>query len=413
MDQKPIVVLKFGGTSLSDADTIRNSAKYAIREHETYRQVIVVVSAMAGETNRLLSMGRQFGHVLDTSRQREFDALVSTGEQVSAALMAMAIQEKGVAARSLTAHQIKIHTDNRFQSARIISIDSSELLRVLQQNMIAVVTGFQGIDSDGNIVTLGRGGSDTTAVALAVALNADSCKIYTDVKGVYTTDPTILPKSRLLKTLFFEEMIELASSGAKVLQIRSVELAMKNNMEIHVRSSISETPGTRVISERKGLETLTVTAIAHDDNQAKIAIVGLENYPDILSRVLEPLANANIVLDLITQNVGVDGKMTVSFTINECDLEASQKCLDSAISEGLSGDIFVERKLVKISAVGIGMRTHSGIAHKVFKLLNDQGIPILMGLSTEIKVSCIIPAEFRNQAIAVLHEGLELYKLGQ
>lgn len=407
----PIVVLKFGGTSLADSERICNSAKRVIASREAGSHIVVVVSAMAGETDRLLDMGMQFGPALNDPRQREFDALVSSGEQISAALMAMALQEQGIPALSLTAPQIKIHTDGRFQRARIRSIDTNELLSTLMRGTIAVVTGFQGIDHVGNVVTLGRGGSDTTGVALAVALGAKKCEIYTDVEGIYTADPSVIPDARKLRNIFFEEMIELASSGAGVLQIRSVELAMKYGMEIHVRSSFSEKEGTRVITKEKELEALVVTGVAHDDDQAKVTIVGLDNRPDILARVLEPLASYGIVLDLITQNIGVDGRMTVTFTLNDDDLERTKECLNSQINDLGSPEVRVESGLVKVSVVGIGMRTHAGVAQKVFALLSSKQIPILIGLSTEIKVSCVVPNECRNSAVEILHEGFELHKI--
>jgi aspartate kinase len=408
---KSIVVYKFGGTSLGNIERIRNAADRIITARKAEKPV-VVVSAMAGETNRLLALGAEFGPALNQSRQREFDALASTGEQVSAALMAMALQEAGIPARSLNAQQIKVHADNQFQKARIKSIDCDELLAALTRNEVAVVTGFQGVDDENNVVTLGRGGSDTTAVAFAVALKARSCEIFTDVEGVFTADPRIFPGAKKLKTIFFDEMIELASSGSKVLQIRSVELAMKNGMEIHVRSSFVKEEGTRVITEREDMEALVVAGVAHDDNQAKITIAGLDNRPDILARVLEPLAISNIVIDLITQNIGLDGKMTVTFTLNDSDLDMARDCLKSKIKELGAPDLMVERNLVKVSVVGIGMRSHSGVAQKVFALLSMKKIPILMALSTEIKVSCIVPTEYRNQAVAILHEGFELSKLG-
>jgi aspartate kinase len=404
---KPTMVYKFGGTSVADASRIRRAAARILSDRHRYRQV-VVVSAMAGETDRLLALGLQFGAALDTPRQREFDALVSTGEQVSAALMAMAFQEAGVPARSLTAHQAKVRADSKFQKARIKSIDCAELLASLRRGEIAVVTGFQGVDTEGNIVTLGRGGSDTTAVAFAVALGAKSCEIFTDVEGVFTADPRRVPSARKLKTVFFDEMIELASSGSKVLQIRSVELAMKSGMEIHVRSSFVEEEGTRVITENEDMEALVVTGLSHDDNQAKVTIIGLNDHPDILAKALEPLALSNIVIDLITQNIGLDNKMTVAFTLNDTDLELAKACLQSNLSCLGSPHVTVERELTKVSVVGIGMRTHSGVAQKVFALLSKMGIPIHMALSTEIKVSCLIPMNSRDTALAVLHKGFNL-----
>lgn len=400
-----LLVIKFGGTSVGSLDRIRATADRVARMFRSNQRLVVVVSAMAGETNRLLDMGRSITHSTTTEALREMDALAVTGEQVSAALLALALQEQGVPARSFTAHQVSIATDGRFQRARIRAIDSKPLLNCLNQGAICVVTGFQGTDGAGNLVTLGRGGSDTSAVAIAVALNAGLCEIYTDVDGVYTADPRCVPTARKIPALSYDEMLELASTGAKVLMIRSVELAMKRRLKLTVRSSFTEAPGTLIKDMNENLEDPVVTALSHDLRQAKVSITGLPGVSESLTMVLGPLADDDISVDFITQNVGADGRMSVAFSIEESHAKAAIESLQSHLSETkLPGLHFeVQPGLAKVSAVGIGMRTHAGVAHRVFSTLTSEGIPIHMALSTEIKVSCLIPSGECERALRVLH----------
>ncbi len=403
-----ILVQKYGGTSLGDVDRIRMAARRTANAVADGRSVIVVVSAMAGETNRLLKLAGCFGNGTDRQRLREVDALVATGEEVSAALMALALQSLGIRARSLTAHQVLLRCDGRFQNARIRSVDSVELLSLLETGSVAVVTGFQGIDDDGNVATLGRGGSDTTAVALAVAMRAEECEIFTDVEGVYTADPGVCPDARKLDRISSEDMLELASLGAKVMQIRSVELGKKGRIRIHVRSTFSDREGTYIMPEIDDLESPVVTGIACDANQAEVSIVGLEDRPDLLAKVFEPLAIDDISVDLISQNVGTDRTVTVTFTIEASRLDAARASIEPVVRDLGAREVLVDRDVAKVSAVGIGMRTHAGVAQKVFALLSGAGIPIRLAISTEIKVSCIIPSRHGEEAMRILHAGFGL-----
>ncbi|HEX5136526.1 MAG TPA: aspartate kinase [Planctomycetota bacterium] len=403
-----ILVQKFGGTSLADADRVLAAARRTARAVAEGWSVIVVVSAMAGETNRLLKLASQFGNGTDRRRLREVDALVATGEEVSAALMALALQSLDVRARSLTAHQVLLRCDGRFQNARIRSVDSEELRSLLEKGSVPVVTGFQGIDDEGNVATLGRGGSDTTAVALAVAISAEECEIFTDVEGVYTTDPNLCPEARKLHRIACEDMLELASLGAKVLQIRSVELAMKGTTRIHVRSTFTDREGTMITPGNNDLEAPVVTGIACDMNQARVTIVGLKDRPDLLAKVFEPLARDEISVDLITQNLAADGSVTVTFTLEANRLDAARTSIDPVVHELQGREAQVDRDVAKVSAVGIGMRTHAGVAQKMFAILSGAGIPIRLAVSTEIKVSCVVPSNCGAQAVRLLHAGFGL-----
>jgi aspartate kinase len=337
---------------------------------------------------------------------REMDVLAATGEQVSAALLALALQNLRIPARSFTAHQITIATDGRFQRARIRHIDSKPLIECLERGLVCVVTGFQGTDSSGNLVTLGRGGSDTTAVALAAALEAGLCEIYTDVDGVYTADPRLVPEARTIPELSYEEMMELASTGAKVLMIRSVELALKKRLNLAVRSSFTDAPGTMIKDMNGSMEQPVVTGLSHDLRQAKVSIIGLPGSPESLTTALAPLADADISVDFITQNIGTDGRMSLAFTIDEKLLEPALDALrsDYAKTNATGTRLQVEKSLAKVSAVGIGMRTHAGVAHRFFSCLTREGIVIHMALSTEIKVSCLIAADDCQRALQVLHK---------
>ena len=399
------VVLKFGGTSVGSFERIQATAQRVADIALRRPRLVVVVSAMAGETDRLLKLGHSLNQRQCADVLREMDSLAATGEQVSAALMALALQQLGRRARSFTAHQVNIATDGRFQRARIKSIDSQPLLDSLAAGYICVVTGFQGTDESGNLVTLGRGGSDTSAVAIAVALNAGLCEIYTDVEGVYTADPRLVPHARKIPELAYDEMLELASTGAKVLMIRSVELAMKSNLNLVVRSSFTNAPGTLIRPMNGNLEEPVVSGLSHDLRQAKISILGLPAAPASLAAALGPLAQDDISVDFITQNVGTDGLMSVAFTVEQGLLERAVTSLRSHVSpEHFPGvQIQVDEKLAKVSAVGIGMRTHAGVAYRVFASLTRAHIAIHMALSTEIRVSCLIAVADCERALQVLH----------
>jgi aspartate kinase len=401
-----IVVIKFGGTSVGSLERIRATARRVAGVFAAHPRVVVVVSAMAGQTDQLLQMGRTLSQSSAPESLREMDALAATGEQVSAALLALALQQMGLPARSFTAHQVTIATDGRFQRARIRHIDSKPLLECLEREVICVVTGFQGTDGSGNLVTLGRGGSDTTAVALAAAVKAGLCEIYTDVEGVYTADPRLVLAARKIPEISYEEMLELASTGAKVLMIRSVELAMKKRLHLVVRSSFSEAPGTLIKDMNENLEEPLVAALSHDLGQAKVSIMGLPSDPGSLAMVLGPLAADDISVDFITQNVGADGRMSLAFTIESKLLESALKSLKTSpdLAKFSELKLQVEEALAKVSAVGIGMRTHAGVAHRFFSALTREAIPIHMALSTEIRVSCLIPAQDCKRALIVLHQ---------
>jgi aspartate kinase len=399
------VVVKFGGTSVGSLERIQATAQRVALLVADHRRLVVVVSAMAGQTDRLLEMGRSLTPSHSEEALREMDSLAATGEQVSAALLALALQHLGMRARSFTAHQVTIATDGRFQRARIKHIDSTPLLESLERGVICVVTGFQGTDTAGNLVTLGRGGSDTTGVALAAALDARLCEIYTDVEGVYTADPRMVPNARKIAKISYEEMLELASTGAKVLMIRSVELAMKRKLNLVVRSSFSNAPGTLITHMNDNLEEPVVTGLSHDLGQAKVGLIGLPGVPESLTTALAPLAQADISVDFITQNVGTDGRMSLAFTIDEKSLDPAVGKIRAALQTGKFPGLRVEvdKGLAKVSAIGIGMRTHAGVAHRFFAALTSSGIPIHMALSTEIRVSSLITKTDCQRALQVLH----------
>jgi len=399
-----IVVVKFGGTSVGSVERIQLTAQRVADLAATRKRLVVVVSAMSGQTDKLLDLGGQIHKSHSPEALREMDALAATGEQVSAALMALALQRLGLRSRSFTAHQVNIATDGRFQRARIKSIDSRPLIECLETGCICVVTGFQGTDPAGNLVTLGRGGSDTSAVAIAIALKAGLCEIYTDVDGVYTADPRLVPGARKIPELSYEEMLELASTGAKVLMIRSVELGMKHNLNLVVRSSFTNAEGT-LIKNMENMEEPVVSGLSHDLRQAKVTLMGLPEAPASLATALAPLAKDDISVDFITQNTGTDGRMSLSFSIEEKLVERAMESLKSSLQQSQFPELRIEvdKNLVKVSAVGIGMRTHAGVAHQVFSCLTAQGIAIHMALSTEIRVSCLIAAEDCSKALEVLH----------
>ena len=407
----PLIVQKFGGTSLANVERIRAAARRSVAAHRHRNEVVVVVSAMAGVTNDLLRMGGDVSTGVGRSALRELDALAATGEQVTAALMALAIQREGVGARSFLAHQLKLRTNSCFTRARIREIESDALRAALDRDEIAVVAGFQGVDEAGNITTLGRGGSDTSAVAIAVAMRADECEIYTDVDGVYTADPALCPQARKLDRITHEEMLEMASLGAKVLQIRSVEFAMKYGVRVHVRSSLAPGAGTLVVPEEDGLESLVVSGVTCDSNQAQVSVPGLRVAPDVLARLFEPLSEDDISVDLIVHAVGSDGRMTVTFSLSRDDLERAITSIRPVVYELGGREIQTDRDVVKVSIVGLGMRTRAGVAQQMFQILSAASIPIQLAVSTEIKVSCLIPAAERERAVRLVHEGFGLSRL--
>jgi aspartate kinase len=408
-NERPLVVMKFGGTSVANTDRIRNVARRCIAEQQKGHDVVVIVSAMAGETNRLLGLAHQFGEIPDA---REMDALAATGEQVTAALTALAIRQQGGAARSLLGHQVRVLTDSAFTKARIKTIDGTKISEVNREGAIAVVAGFQGVDESGNITTLGRGGSDTSAVAIAAAINADVCEIYTDVDGVYTTDPNVCPAARKIEKISYEEMLELASLGAKVLQIRSVEIAMKYGVPVHVRSSFSDALGTIVTSEEgmTDLEQLTVAGVAYDKNEAKITLRGVQDQPGVVAKIFGKLAEANISVDMIIQNVpaGVAQAADVTFTVTKADLAHARAVIAEIGPQVGMQEVAIDDSIVKVSIVGMGMRTHAGVASKMFGLLAAEGINIQAISTSEIKVSCIVAAKYTELAVRALHTGFGL-----
>jgi aspartate kinase len=386
---------------------MRSVAERALRTQREGNEVVIIVSAMAGETNRLLGLAHEISATPD---MREMDALASTGEQVSAALVAMTIQSLGGKALSLLGHQVRVQTDGAFTKARIHAIDDEKLRKAVADGYVAVVAGFQGVDAEGNITTLGRGGSDTTAVAIAAAIKADVCEIYTDVDGVYTTDPNVCPSARRIDRISFEEMLELASLGAKVLQIRSVEVAMKYGVPVHVRSSFSERAGTMVVGEEgEGLESVAVTGVAYDKGEAKVQLVGVADRPGVVAQIFSLLAEKNVSVDMIIQSPsrGGDSRTDVTFTVAKTDLARVRDLIEQSAKE-VSASIEYDTDIVKVSIVGLGMRSHAGVAAKMFGLLAKEGINIQAISTSEIKISCIIAAKYTELAVRTLHEGFGL-----
>jgi aspartate kinase len=400
MSKKLRIVQKYGGTSVGDPDRIRNVARRVKRLYDEGHSIAVVASAMSGETNRLLALGAA---ISSNPHPRELDSLVSTGEQVSCAMLAMALRDLGVPAVSLLGHQVRIQTNSEFGKARIQSIDVSRIERAFEERCVAVVAGFQGVDEDDNITTLGRGGSDTTGVAVAAAIEADVCEILTDVQGVYTTDPRVCPDALKLARISYDEMLELASLGAKVLQIRSVEFAKRYNVPVHVRSSFDDSEGTWVVPEEEGMEEILVSGVAFDRAQAQVTIAGVPDSPGLAASIFVPLADANLVIDMIVQNVGHDGRTDVTFTVPEADAAATKAIAEkSAASIGASG-VATQTGLGKVSVVGLGMRNHAGVAARMFDVLAREKINIRMISTSEIKISVVVSNEQVDPAVRALH----------
>jgi aspartate kinase len=404
-----LIVQKYGGTSVGDLNRIRNVAHRVQKTRREGDDVVVVVSAMAGETDRLIQLCHQ---ACDSPGLREYDCLISTGEQVSAALLAIILQSMGVPARSFLGPQVRIITDSAFSTARIQNVEVSRLRKELKAGVIPVVTGFQGVDKKGDITTLGRGGSDTTGVALAAALKADVCEIYTDVEGVYTTDPNICPEARKLSRISYDEMLELASLGAKVLQIRSVEFAKKYNVPIHVRSSFTEKSGTWVVKEDEKMERVLVSGVTLNKSEARITVVRVPDKPGIASKIFSPISDANIVVDMIIQNTSADGSTDLTFTVPKVDMKKALKLVQKTAEEIKAQEVLADENIAKVSIVGAGMRSHSGVASKMFTALSKENINILMISTSEIKISCVIEAKYGELAARVLHQAFGLEKGG-
>jgi aspartate kinase len=400
-----LLVQKFGGTSVGSIGRIQAVAeKVAVARAEGH-DLVVVVSAMSGETNRLLGLAQE---ISQQPSSREMDVLLSTGEQVTIALLSMALEEQNCRARSFTGAQVHIRTDSAHNKARIIDIDAAMVKKALKAGEVVVVAGFQGIDEHGNITTLGRGGSDITAVAMAAALEADECHIFTDVDGVYTADPRVEPKARRLDIITYEEMLEMASLGSKVLQIRSVEFARNYNVQLRVLSTFEEGDGTLITAEEEGMEQALISGIAHNKDEAKLTVVGVPDQPGIAYRILGPIADANIEVDMIVQNVGVDNTTDFTFTVHRNDYEKALGILKNTAGGLDATDITGDDHIVKISVVGVGMRSHAGIASKMFNALSKEGINIKMISTSEIKVSVVVDEKYLELGVRTLHSEFNL-----
>ncbi len=403
-----LIVQKYGGTSVGSPERIKNVAQRVAKYKAQGHQVVVVVSAMSGETNKLIALAHQIQKHPDP---RELDVVISTGEQVTIGLVAMALMDIGLKARSYTGAQVKIHTDSSFTKARIASIDEENIRTDLANDFVVVVAGFQGMDEQGNITTLGRGGSDTTGVAIAAALRADECQIYTDVDGVYTTDPRLVPEARRLKSITFEEMLEMASLGSKVLQIRSVEFAGKYKVKLRVLSSFTEEgEGTLItFEENDKMEQAIISGIAFNRDEAKITVRGVPDKPGIAYQILGPVSEANIDVDMIIQNVGVDGSTDFSFTVNRNEFAKTMDILKNQVQPHIGArDVIGDNKTAKVSVVGVGMRSHVGIASKMFRTIAEEGINIQMISTSEIKISIVFDEKYLELAVRVLHKAFDL-----
>ena len=402
-----LIVKKFGGTSVANAERIEVVAELIVKSVEEGNQVAVVLSAMGESTDELINLSKEIN---PNPNLREYDALVSTGEQISVALLAMALQKRNIKGKSYTAYQLGIRTNSMHSRARILDVKVDKIKEEISKGIVPVITGFQGMNDEGDITTLGRGGSDTTGVALAVALEAKECQIYTDVDGVFTTDPRLYNKARLLKKITFEEMLELSSMGAKVLQLRAVEYASKYQMPIRVLSSFRAGEGTLIEEEEESMERPIVSGISSIDTEAKLTIRGVPDIPGVAAKILSPVSEAGIDVDVIVQNISADNTTDFTFTVNEEDAEAAEKILLDMSNSFGGGLVEVDRDIAKISIVGRGMRAHAGIASKMFQTLADQEINILMITTSEIKISVVIQRDYMKDAIACLHDAFDLDK---
>ena len=402
-----LFVQKFGGTSVANPDKIRAVAERVMKTAKQGNQMVVVLSAMSGETNRFVDLAHQMQKQPDP---REMDMLLSTGEQVTISLFAMAVKEAGMDAISLLGDQVKIHTNTRHTKARITDVDSQLIHEQLAHNKIVVVAGFQGVTDAGQITTLGRGGSDTTAVALAAALKADACEIYTDVEGVYTTDPNIYPKARKIEKITYDEMLELASLGAKVLDIRSVSLAKSHNVPLHVRSTFTEAEGTWVVQEENEMEAKPVSGVTYNKNEARITISKVPDTPGIATKIFTPISDAGIIVDVIIQNTRGGDLTDMTFTVPLTDYDQAMEIIKEVAAEVNAESFTGDQDIAKISIVGVGMRNHAGIASTLFRVLSEEGINIMMITTSEIKVSCVIAEKYTELAVRSLHDAFELDK---
>jgi len=401
LEEVSLLVQKYGGTSVGSIERIKDVAGKIAASKRAGNQIVVVVSAMAGETNRLIALAQQIAEIPD---EREKDVLLASGEQVSVALLSLALKEAGVAARSYLGHQVRIETDKAYGKARILSIDSTRIVQALKAGEVVVVAGFQGVDEEDNITTLGRGGSDTSAVALAAFLNAAACEIYTDVEGVFTTDPGICGNARKLARISYDEMIELASTGAKVLEIRSVEFAKKYSVPVHVRSSFSDAEGTWLVNEEENMSDVLVSGVTCDKNEAKITLVRVPDQPGLAAQIFGPIADAHIVVDMIIQNASEDGTTDLTFTVPKADHKKALAIVEKTLSAVHAKGITVDTDIAKVSVVGVGMRTHAGVAARMFQALAREKINIQMISTSEIKISVVIGASQTDQAVRVLHD---------
>ena len=401
-----IIVQKFGGTSVGSEERIASVAKI-VQKASLENSIVVVVSAMSGETNRLINLAKSFG---DNPSKREFDALISTGEKVSAALLAMALQQIGVPAKSFSASQISMKTTNTYSKARILEVDGNKIQETLDAGVVPIITGFQGITESGDVTTLGRGGSDTTAVAIAAQMKAERCDIYTDVDGIYTTDPRIVPEAKKLDTITMEEMLEMAGQGAKVIQIRAVEFANKYKVPVRVLSSFESGNGTLISLEENNMENGLVSGIAFQKDQVKFTLHGVSDTPGMAYGILGPLSDANIEVDVIVQNVSVNGKTDFTFTVSKEDEIAATAVIESLKGSLEFDDLLIDSSIAKVSLVGVGMRTHAGIASSAFKALSEAGINIQMISTSEIKITIVIQEKETDQAVNALHSEFELEK---
>jgi aspartate kinase len=400
-----LVVQKYGGTSVGTIDRIRNVARRVARTHADGNQVVVVLSAMSGETNKLVGLAKE---ICEQPDEREYDVLVSTGEQVTISLLSMCLQSMGYKAKSYLGHQVPIITTSAFSRARIEHIGDEKIRADLDDGNIVVVAGFQGADCNGNLTTLGRGGSDTSAVAVAAALKADVCEIFTDVDGVYTTDPRIVPEASKIAKISYDEMLEMASLGAKVLQTRSVEFAKKYGVVVHVRSSFNDNQGTLVMKEDSDMETVLVSGVTYNKDEAKISVMRVPDEPGIASRLFLPLSEESITVDMIIQNVSHEGYTDLTFTVPHGDFKKALKTVEQTSKAIGAAGVFTDENIAKVSIVGVGMRSHSGVASKMFQVLSQEGINIQMISTSEIKVSCIIDSKYTELAVRVLHEAFGL-----
>lgn len=395
-----LIVQKYGGTSVGSIEKIRGVAEKVIALHQAGNQMVVVLSAMAGQTDTLIDLAMEATQDPDP---RELDVLMATGEQVSVALFAMVVKSLGYDARSLLGFQVAIHTDHLYGKAKIQDIDRERIERNLNQNRIVTVAGFQGLDENGDITTLGRGGSDTTAVALAAALDADVCEIFTDVDGVYTTDPNICPKATKMAFISYEEMLEMASLGAKVLEIRAVEFAKKFGVPIHVRSTFSDERGTMVVAETKDMEKVMVSGITYNKNEARVTIKKVPDQPGTASKIFDPIFKTGIVVDMILQNTSEDGLTDLTFTVPKTDFYKTMKLVSEVAEEIGAEKVLGDEDIAKVSIIGVGMRTHAGVAKKMFEALAAENINIMMISTSEIKISCVIEEKYTELAVRILH----------